>query len=91
MTDLEIRDWAARVVDQYASRVRMTLLEQGELERAIAVRFRAEEQDGKPIAHWADAANRAIDEWEKSHPQRGSRVSGFSVTGKQVIEKPRSF
>lgn len=89
MTDREVRQWAERVVELYAGRAKMTLLEQGELERDIAGRFRAELALGKLVPEWIRAANDALDSWERSHPQRGIRVAGFSESGRQVFEKRR--
>ena len=90
MTDREVRQWAERIVELYASRAKMTLLEQGALERELAARFRSEVVLGKPISEWVEAANGGLDAWELSHPQRGTRIAGFSETGRQVFEKKRS-
>lgn len=90
MTDREIREWASRVVDLYLRRASMNLLEQGELLRAVAGLLRMADQAGDPVDRWADIANRAFEEWERDHPHRGARVSGFSLTGKQVFEKRRN-
>ncbi len=89
MTDREVRQWAERVVELYASRVKMTLLEQGELERDLAQRFKEALQLGKRVAEWVEAGNGGLEAWERSHPQRGARIAGFSETGKQVFEKRR--
>lgn len=89
MTEKEVRRWAVRVVELYASRVKMTLLEQGELERDLAGRFMVALQEGKPVADWAEAANAGLDTWERSHPQRGTRIGGFSPSGNQVFERRR--
>ncbi|MBM0207200.1 hypothetical protein JNW90_32580 [Micromonospora sp. STR1s_5] len=56
MTDREVRQWAERVVELYASRVKMTLLEQGELERDLAQRFKEALQLGKRVAEWVDGS-----------------------------------
>ena len=90
MTDREVRQWAERVVELYASRVKMTLLEQGELERDLAGRFREALQLGKGIADWVEAGNGGLDAWERSHPQRGCRIAGFSESGRQVFEKRKA-
>jgi hypothetical protein len=90
VTDRELRQWAERIVELYAGRAKMTLLEQGELERDLAARFKAALQAGKPIAEWVEPANAGLDAWERSHPQRGTRIAGFSETGRQVFEKRRS-
>ncbi|NNM71331.1 hypothetical protein [Enterovirga aerilata] len=90
MTDRELRQWAERVVELYASRVKMTLLEQGALERDLAARFKAALGAGRPVADWAEAANAGLEEWERSHPQHGTRIAGFSETGRQVFEKRRT-
>lgn len=90
MTDRELRQWAERIVELYAGRAKMTLLEQGALERDLAERFRAEVALGKPLAGWVGAANTGLDAWEREHPQRGTRIAGFSESGRQVLEKRRS-
>ena len=90
MTDKEFRQWAERIVGLYASRAKMTLLEQGELERDLAARFKLALESGKRIAEWVETANGGLDAWERDHPQRGTRIAGFSETGKQVFEKRRA-
>ena len=90
MTDREVRFWAERVVGLYASRIKMTLLEQGELERDLAVRFKAALEAGKRVSEWTETANAGLDAWERAHPQRGTRIGGFSETGRQVFERKRS-
>ena len=91
MTDKDIRQWATRVVDLYASRVTMNLPDQGTLERDIARRFAAAHEGGKGVTDWTEIANAALDEWEQTHSHRGIRIGSFSLTGKLVTEKRRSF
>ena len=91
MTDKDIRQWATRVVDLYAGRVTMNLLDQGTLERDIARRFAAAHEGGTTVNDWTEVANAALDDWERTHPHRGIRVAGFSLTGRLVIEKRRAF
>ncbi len=90
MTAREVRQWAERVVELYASRVKMTLLEQGELERDLAARFGEALGLGRGVADWVDVANAGLEAWERTHPQRGTRIAGFSETGKQVFEKRKA-
>ncbi|MGA0593907.1 hypothetical protein [Enterovirga sp. CN4-39] len=89
MTDRELRLWAERVVELYASRAKMTLLEQGELERELASRFKQALLAGKPLGDWVEVTNTGLDDWERAHPQRGTRVGGFSEGGRQVFERRR--
>jgi hypothetical protein len=90
VTDKEVRQWAERVVGLYASRAKMTLLEQGELERDLAGRFKLALLAGKGVPDWVEPANAGLDDWERGHPQRGVRIAGFSETGRQVFEKRRT-
>ncbi|MDB5511964.1 MAG: hypothetical protein JWR08_1447 [Enterovirga sp.] len=80
------RKWAERVVELYAARVKMNLLQQGELERAIAARFRAAAEAGTEIEDWPPIANDALDAWESQSAGRGPRVRSFS--GQSVVPKP---
>ena len=68
----------------------MTLLEQGEMERDLAARFKIAQEAGRSVAEWVETANAGLDAWERSHPQRGTRIAGFSESGKQVFEKRRT-
>ncbi|MBM0203962.1 hypothetical protein JNW90_13215 [Micromonospora sp. STR1s_5] len=79
-----------RVVELYAGRTKMTLLDQGELERDLAARLRAALELGKPVSEWVEVVNAGLDSWERAHVHRGTRVAGFSESGKQVFEKRRT-
>jgi hypothetical protein len=89
MTYREVRQWAERIVALYASRTRMTLVEQGELERDLTARLKAALDLGQSLVDCVEVVNSAIDEWELTHSQGGTRIGGFSETGKQVFEKRR--
>lgn len=84
-----VRKWAERVVELYAARVKMNLLQQGELERAIAARFRQAAEAGTIVEDWPPLANDALDEWERQTAGRGPRVKSFS--GQSVVPKPLRF
>lgn len=87
--DPAIRLWAERVVELYASRIRLTLVEQGQLERSIASCVRTAAAEGRVPEDWPSLANTALEEWEQSRRERGPRVQAFA--GRSVVEKRRAL
>ena len=75
---------AERIVDAYAARVKMGLLAQGELERAIVACL-----DRIPASDWVTTVNQLLDDWERTHAGKGPRIA--SIGSGAVTEKPRAF
>lgn len=86
----DLRRLATRVVDLYAASVTINLADQGVLERDLVGRFTAATQASDAIPDWTRIANGALDEWERSHTQRGSRILTIRPDMKQISERPRS-
>lgn len=81
---IEPRKFALQVVEFYASRLRMSLVAQGELEREIAARLAAEQgtsTDFDPAA----LVNATLADWERRHGGRGPRIAIAGLS--QVVER----
>jgi hypothetical protein len=81
---LDRRKFAEQVVEVYASRVRLTLLAQGELERDVMSRIAQAAERGETAAP-AVLANEALAHWEQRFETRGPRIT--LVGNGRVVEK----
>ena len=79
----DLRKFAEQVVEIYASRVALSLLAQGELERAVIARLAAADESAG--GDRARLANEVIAEWESRGGARGPRVA-LTSSGR-VVEK----